>query len=1009
MPATTYSSGPRPIVGREREQAQLRACLDRALDGSSSLTLVSGEAGIGKTTLVSDLMREAEKRGALVLTGGCYDLTTTPPYGPWIEAIRAYQPTAGLPPVPDWFGNAAELERIGSQAALFEATRDFFSAVAAVQPLVLVLEDLHWSDGPSLAALRHVAMRIASDRLLIIATYRDDELTRRHELFQLLPLLVRESGAQRVHLNRLDAANVDTLISTRYTLSPADHERLSAYVAERSDGNPFFAGELLYGLEEEQVLVQAADGWMLRDLSRAHVPSLLRSVIESRLGRLAEETRELLEIAAVIGQSVPFDLWAEVAALDEGALVRAIEDGVHAQLIEELPSRDGIRFRHALVRETLHAGIVGVRLRARHRVIAETLAVKPGADPDAVSHHFAEAGDPRQIDWLLRAGRRAERAYAWLEAIQRYEQAARLMEADDSWEMERGWTLFEISELSRYAAPRQGLAYAQEARRIGIDNGDRWLAALALFRAGFLANVITSDSDSIDSTIEACTAIDEGIRACHQGTDDAGWLMSKDRVPDLIIADALGTLDKVDDSARLNFTWGTVVSLLVTYGRFAEAREIGSAALPVATWGLQNLNLAHRVRRTLGFVDLKLALAVAHAAEGNLHASRDMFSDALADYRRYGHYVMARNVSNARALNLDTPFFGDDPRGRDALLKQMEQDRERSIEVASASDLVRPADAIAAFISGRWEAARTIAERGLNDETMWSVSKQGFTGLMTAMNHAQGDRDEAWSRIGEMLRLGHATEPGATQFHHSIQLQRLAVDLALDADDPDTARAWLQANDRWLAWSGIVPGRAEGQLGWARYYRETDDGSEARARAEQALAHASDPRQPLALVAAHRFLGQLDIDDNRLDGAGTHLTASLELAERCEAPFEQALTMLVMAEAAAKAGKVDETRDLLRRVREICEPLEARPTLERADAIETLLSSRPAQTYPAGLTEREVEVLRLIAQGLTDAEAAERLFISPRTVGQHLRSVYNKLGVSSRTAAAIAARDYGLV
>ena len=163
---------PPTVYGREREQAQLRQLLDATIAGHGRLVLISGEAGIGKTTLVNDLINFARKQDALVLAGGCYDLTITPPYGPWTEAIRAYQPDGNLPPFPAWFSDPDELERVGGQTALFEEARRFFLAIAAHQPLVIVLEDLHWADPASIDALRYLARALRDDSVLLLVTYR---------------------------------------------------------------------------------------------------------------------------------------------------------------------------------------------------------------------------------------------------------------------------------------------------------------------------------------------------------------------------------------------------------------------------------------------------------------------------------------------------------------------------------------------------------------------------------------------------------------------------------------------------------------------------------------------------------------------------------------------------------------------------------------------------------------------------------------------------------------------
>ena len=150
------------IVGREREQAMLRQALDAMLAGHGSLVLVSGEAGIGKTTLVEWLAREAEAEGCLILKGGCYDLTTTPPYGPWIELLRGYSPSGDLPMVPTFFSDPDALEALGSQEALVDEAYRFFASISDQQPLLLILEDLHWSDEVSVGLLRSFAAKSAA-------------------------------------------------------------------------------------------------------------------------------------------------------------------------------------------------------------------------------------------------------------------------------------------------------------------------------------------------------------------------------------------------------------------------------------------------------------------------------------------------------------------------------------------------------------------------------------------------------------------------------------------------------------------------------------------------------------------------------------------------------------------------------------------------------------------------------------------------------------------------------
>ena len=178
------------LAGRQREQALLLQLLDDMRAGSGSLVLVSGEAGIGKTTLVEWLASKAEAHGCLVLRGGCYDLTTTPPYGPWRELLRRYSPLSGLPAVPNFVSDPGALAALGSQEALFDEAWRFFEAIAEQQPILVILEDLHWADQVSLDLLRFIARQVRNVPRCSV-TYRDDELTRGHRLSQLLPLLSR--------------------------------------------------------------------------------------------------------------------------------------------------------------------------------------------------------------------------------------------------------------------------------------------------------------------------------------------------------------------------------------------------------------------------------------------------------------------------------------------------------------------------------------------------------------------------------------------------------------------------------------------------------------------------------------------------------------------------------------------------------------------------------------------------------------------------------------------------
>ncbi|HEY8292230.1 MAG TPA: AAA family ATPase, partial [Thermomicrobiales bacterium] len=318
----SFIPGTQPhLVGRDRELRMLRDHLAATCAGQGSLVLIGGEAGIGKTALAETLCREAAAQSAIILVGRCFDFSETPAYGPWLYLFERYHADAVLPALPAAFSQRGIIGDVTSQADLFRQVLDFFTLLSARYPLILLLDDLHWSDPASLDLLRFLAQSVAQLPLLILVTYRADELSRRHPLYTLLPLLVREAPTERINPHALDDAAVHTLIEERYRLPVSDSMRLMTYVQARAEGNAFYLGELLRSLEETGILSQKQAGWALKDLAHTRVPPLLRQVIDGRLGRLDEERQRLLSIAAVIGHEVPFDLWATIGAVDEAILL----------------------------------------------------------------------------------------------------------------------------------------------------------------------------------------------------------------------------------------------------------------------------------------------------------------------------------------------------------------------------------------------------------------------------------------------------------------------------------------------------------------------------------------------------------------------------------------------------------------------------------------------------------------------------------------------------------------
>jgi tetratricopeptide (TPR) repeat protein len=899
------------LVGREREQARLSEHLDRMLAGQGSVILVGGDAGIGKTTLVEDLSVQAEEAGALVLWGHAYDLSVTPPYGPWLEIFRRYQVLdAGLPPLPSSIFNGEELTGVGSQDTLFTNTAEFFHDVAANRPLLLVLDDSHWFDQASLDFFRFLARQVGNQQIMLVTTYRSDELHRRHPLYTLLPLLVREAGAERVDVRPLTEAGHRALVESRYRLTEQHQARLERYLEDHAEGNPLYAGELLRTLEEAGALVVAGDGWQLGDLEQVRVPPLLRQVIEGRLARLPEATRGLLDVAAIIGQDVAFDLWATVAGANEGTLLDSAEAAVQAAVLLVRADGSGVQFRHALLREALYENVLPLRRRVWHRQTAEALAATHAPDPDQVAYHYQQAGDERAVEWLIRAGERARRAYIWSVAAERFDAALARMTEQEAPAQDQWAVLTRLALVVRYADPRRAVALLEEAAKLAREAEVPGMVAFTTFLAG--------------------------LNRCNMGDTRTGlpMMMQASKAFDALSAEDLAATHRSDVAGR---NWresslvGSIVLSLTEVGRLQEAgawaEVLRSRPAPTLLPGQQGSSYADGVSGQ----SMLLALL------GRVDEARRASEEAREAYAVIEHHSRLAQVLDFQIQLIQLPYRTEELRER----KQLADEAVRvAREALGGGGTGHPLYHVLPllWIEGEWETVREVVHVSGSLQQLRLLQRiEPYRGWL---GYAQDDVAMAYRAIATVLPDGPLTEPGEVQIVEALALQHLAAVLALDAHDLPNARAWLEAHDRWLAWSGAVLGRAEGALGWAQYHHAEGDAVLARQQAEQALAHASDPRQPLALIAAHRFLGQLDTEAAQFVAAEEHLGESLRLVDACAAPFERALTLLEIVRLRMAQGQTNEARVLLAEVRAICEPLGAKPTLVRVSALAQELADR---------------------------------------------------------------------
>jgi DNA-binding CsgD family transcriptional regulator len=1006
-PANRQQGDTPRLFGREGEQTRLRQLLDTAVGGSGSLVLIGGEAGIGKTALATSIEREAYGRGIPVWIGHCYELAATPPYGPWMDSGIFDQRSEDVSP-PPMLGLGEESGAASSQAALFERMQEFLAAVARQNPLVLILEDLHWSDPASLELLRFVSRNLNEIRALLVVTYRDDDMTRQSSLYRLLPTLVRESGALRIELHRLGEGAVQELVTAKYGLADADERWLVSYLTNLTGGNPFFTIELLRTLEEELVLHRKGRGWSLEDPGGIRVPPLLRQVIEGRLERLGKEARRLLAVAAVIGQELPFGLWQSVSDTSDDLLAEVIGRALEVHLIEEVPGGEKLRFVHALVRETLYRELLPPFRQRWHQRVGEVLEQLARPNADEVAYHFRQAADPRAKRWLIQAGLRAEGAHAWMTAVERFEAALDFLGEDEGDGREKGWLLFRIGVLLRYSDTGRSISYLDHAEKMANAVGDRILAVNSLFTRGFvrcMSGDMRPGLVEIEASIVAAKRVHPGDRA---GSNEA----SADPVLEASPANEqslFGTGDLPEALSGINPGTNTLVEWLAHVGRYAEAVEMGEEYVGRVSAANPGDNLTFAMCNNAYF-----GLGVAKAALGRPEEARRWFALAHEAYRTFDHRVMDSFAIVNELLLVNLAYYPERVAERRRLA-----DEELNLQKRGAGAFTGEVPPLGIgrqwlrVLEGEWSEASRLMQLGRGAFDAGALTQYAVCTLGELARN-RGEPEKAWRYVYEVLPLGVATKPGGRRFFSAVATQRLAANLSLDAKDFPGARAWLEAHDRWLDWSGAVLWRSEGRLLWARYYREQGDEQAARQHAEAALELATEPRQPLALLAAYRLLGELATDSGRLPEAREHIEKPLALARACEAPYERALTLISKGRLLAVQGRQGEARETLEEAREICVPLQADPALERASGLEERLEelrSRAPSTPAAlaGLTRRELEVLRLVAGGMSNQEIAATLVLSEHTVHRHISNVLAKLEVSSRAAAVAQAASYGLL
>ncbi len=450
--------------GRDVEQAALTGAWKESLAGRGQLVLLSGEAGIGKTALTAELSRRVHGDGAVVLYGRC-DEDLGVPYEPFVEALRDFPLEEAVPPaalaawarvhgpalvpllpelVAPFAGVGASSlaggDPEGERYRLFKSVSALLGELAAAQPVLIVLDDLHWAAKPTLMLLKYALGALESAPVLFLGTFRESDVSRSHPLAELLADLRRDSAVTRVGLRGLADDEVVALME-RASGESLDGRgvALAHAVHQETDGNPFFVSEILRHLAESGGVVREGGRWVPGPtLEEAGLPVSVREVVGQRLGRLREDTGRLLGLAAVIGRDFDLDLLSRASELTEDGLLDALDEATAAALIHEIAGRpDRFTFSHALVQHVLYEALSGARRVRAHERVAAALEELCGGDPGdrvgELAHHWMAATRPvevgRAVGYSRQAGDRALAQLAPEEAVVWYGQALDLQES----------------------------------------------------------------------------------------------------------------------------------------------------------------------------------------------------------------------------------------------------------------------------------------------------------------------------------------------------------------------------------------------------------------------------------------------------------------------------------------------------------------------------------------------------------------------------------------------------
>ena len=967
------------FIGRTEEVGRLSELLERAERGRRAVALVGGDAGVGKTRLLEELAARAKGRGMRVLVGGCMETGDVGlPYVPFVDAFRevgtrseeAELVSALTAAVPNLLRLLPILEEERSpappsgnefeQVELFGGVHSLIVRLAELAPLLLIVEDLHWADRSTRDLLAFLVRTLRSGRFALVTSYRSDELHRRHPLRPLLGELVRMSDIERIELRPFDrgelASYLDALVGEKVDAAAVDR------IFARSEGNAFFSEELL------------AAGALAEDVI---LPEALADVLRSRIDSLSEPTQQLVKVASVAGRRVSHQLL--IAATEPQAEVEAsLREAIAGQVIVADSVTETYRFRHALLQEAVYGDLLPGEHRRLHTTYARLLA--EFGSPAELAHHAVASHDlAGALDALVKAAAEATAVSAPAEALEHFTRALEL------WE--------QVPDADVIAGTDHAALLLQAASAAGNSGEFR--------RAVGLARQAVAEIEPDEDAGRAALAHERlGEHLYQLGTMINEMLSAFRRAVDLVPAEP-------PTAVRARVTAG-LARALAGITRYEEARKWCDEALAAARATDAGEDETHAL----------ITLALLEVRFDNPEGARSLLRDARVRAVTAGSRVQELRAQYSLAsLELD---IGDLTAACEAL--------EKAVAIAERTGLTWSQYGInsgalrsfAYYAAGKWEEAEHVV--AALDERMSGAATQSAAALFVEVGRGHAYASERLERLQPIWKEDEWA---------AYLAGGCGADLALWRGDLEKARALVRrtlsllekADETWEL-SAIWPAT----LGLAV---EAEAVEKARVAGDQrAAAEASEAGDTL-LELARTAVGEAQVGGRQI---GPEARAWLARAEaewaRLESRpdpnlwstavdafgygyvYEEARCRWRLAEALLATGRRDDAEVQTRLAHEVAVRLGAEPLRERVEA----LARRGRLDVPgvtrneglAGLTARELEVLRLVSEGRSNQQIAETLFISRKTASVHVSHILAKLGVHTRVEAAAAAHRLGL-